>query len=141
MELQGRHSGVAGTVAAHLLHVRPPLAVRSRAAARNNRGRGDLAWLPPFFSFSPAVTCKTKGTHQAYLLSVFFLFRFVSLQIIFLVSPSSPLLQMAGDKEEGRTREGQADRGVTALRNPLERTDHRPFFLLWSTMRQAEVCC
>jgi hypothetical protein len=45
---------------------------------------GDLAWLPPFFSFSPAVTCKTKGTQQAHMFSVFFPFRFVSLQIIFL---------------------------------------------------------
>jgi len=35
---------------------------------------------------------------------------------------------MAGDKEEGRTREGQADQGVTALRNPLERIDSDPSF-------------
>lgn len=111
-------------MAARLLHAPPQEII----------GDGDLAWLPPFFSFSPPVTCKIEETQQAHMFSVFFLFRFVSLQIFLFFSPSSPLLQMAGDNEEGRTREGQADRGVIALRNPLERTDRRPLFLLWSAM-------
>jgi len=74
--------------------------VGSRAAARQNRGREDLAWFHPFFPSSPTVTCKTPKKRSKQLILVFFLScSWICLlpfgSAFLLVSPSS-LFQAAG---------------------------------------------